>query len=458
MFKQFIKSPERLLWIIFFFVILIASFLISQSYRQQVGLVQERELAKLEGIAVTLALMIDGDEHERMIIEYAEKDDITSNTQDSAYFTIHKLLREAQDAHEINTTIYTMVYAPHIDKFCFGVTSSDTPFWKHPYRDYPQKLLDQYDVGGKLSMYTDSNGTWLSAFHPIKNHKLETVGILQVDEQFDEFIETANQSALRNVLISVGIALVIMVVFFIVLRIILKEQEHLRREKEALEILRRELLANVSHDLRTPLSSIQGYLETVLLMNDMDEDRRKRYLETALQSAEKLKFLIDELFDLSKLESRDRKPQVEEFSLAELAADVAKSMRIQAAKKNITLKEDISPHLVPVKADIALIDRVLQNVIGNAIKFTGEGGSIKLHLEELKDEVCIHIIDTGKGISSEDLGNVFERFNTGTGGEKQGSGLGLAIVKSILEAHGAPYTIESKLGEGTHFFFCLPKA
>lgn len=458
MLNRFFKSPERLLWVVFFFVILISAFLITQSYRQQVELVEQRELAKLEGIAVTLSLMVNGDEHQELIARYAEMDAIQRNDQDSTYLAMHNLLRNAQEAHRIENTIYTMVYDESKDKFCYGVASSDTPFWKHAYRDYPDEMLENYTRGGKLSMYEDSNGVWLSAFHPIRNANYETVGILQVDEKFDEFIEHANQSALKNALLSLAIALVIMVIFFFILRSILNQQKQLQLEKEELETLRRELLANVSHDLRTPLSSVQGYLETALLMGDADRERRTRYLETALQSAEKLRYLIDELFDLSKLESRDRKPNLETFSLAELATDVAKNLRIQASKKNIQLKEDISPNLVPVCADLALIDRVLQNVIGNAIKFTPDGGTITLKLEEVNEEVCIHIIDSGSGIAPEELETVFERFNTGTGGEKKGSGLGLAIVKSILEAHNAPYKMESKLGEGTHFLFCLPKA
>lgn len=457
MFDFFQNHTRRLLWVVFFFVFLISITLIASNYRQQIKLIEERELSRLEGIAVTLAMMIDGDAHDDLIHNYG-MDEIKANNQDSTYLQIHGLLKRAQEAHAIKSTIYTMVYEPGIDKFCFGVSSAERPFWKHAYRDYPPDMLSNYTTGGRLSMYTDSNGVWLSAFHPIRNSLGQPVGILQIDEAFEEFIAEANEAAFKNSVISALAAALIMLVLFYILNTILRQQEKLAEDKEELEVLRKELLANVSHDLRTPLASIHGYIETVLLIDDLDNDRRNRYLETALKSTVKLKALIDELFELSRLESRDRKPEIETFSLAELAADVISGFRIAAAQKDVHFEEVMSPDLPAVQADIALIDRVLHNLLSNALRYTDPGGKITLQITELSEVLQVEIKDTGIGIPQDQLDTVFERFNTGTAGLRKGTGLGLAIVKSILDAHQASYQIQSEQGAGTHFSFQLKKA
>jgi signal transduction histidine kinase len=457
MFDFFQNHTRRLLWVVFFFVFLISITLIANNYRQQITLIEERELSRLEGIAVTLAMMVDGDAHDDLIHNYG-MDEIKANNQDSAYYQIHDLLKRAQEAHDIKSTIYTMVYEPGIDKFCFGVSSAERPFWKHAYRDYPPDMLSNYTTGGRLSMYTDSNGVWLSAFHPIRNSLGQPVGILQIDEAFEEFIAEANEAAFKNSVISALAAAFIMLVLFYILNTILRQQEKLAEDKEELEVLRKELLANVSHDLRTPLASIHGYIETVLLIDDLDNDRRNRYLETALKSTVKLKALIDELFELSRLESKDRKPEIETFSLAELAADVISGFRIAATQKNVHFEEVMSPDLPAVQADIALIDRVLHNLLSNALRYTDPGGKITLQITELPEALLVEIKDTGIGIPQDQLDTVFERFNTGTAGLRKGTGLGLAIVKSILDAHQASYQIQSEQGAGTRFSFQLKKA
>lgn len=251
---------------------------------------------------------------------------------------------------------------------------------------------------------------------------------------------------------------VITLILFFVTRTFLLTQQRLNREREELETLRKELLANVSHDLRTPLSSIQGYLETVLMKKDtLGPEKLERYLAISLKNTEKLKSLVDELFDLSKLESKDRKLALESFSIAELALDVASSFKIKAAEKGINLTEEIPQSLPHVKADIALIDRVLQNLLSNAIKFTDIGGQIAFKLEDQPNHIRISVKDTGVGIAEDDLSKVFDRFHTRPSGKTIGTGLGLAIVRTVLEAHNSSFAIDSKVGIGTTFWFELEK-
>ncbi len=231
-------------------------------------------------------------------------------------------------------------------------------------------------------------------------------------------------------------------------------------EIKTLDTLRRELVANVSHDLRTPLAIIQGYVETILMKEEgLDPQDRLRYLSTVLSSTERLRKLVEELFELSKLEAKQTRPKPELFSIAELVQDVAQKFDVLARKKNVQLQTVLPRDLPPVHADIALIERVLQNLVENALKFTPESGAVTIELSPAPAGVNVQVTDTGQGISPEDIPHVFERYKQGgkdLTSFEQGTGLGLAIVKKILEAHGVTISVRSDVREGTAFSFRLP--
>jgi signal transduction histidine kinase len=222
--------------------------------------------------------------------------------------------------------------------------------------------------------------------------------------------------------------------------------------------LRRELIANVSHDLRTPLASVQGYIETVLMKNEtLSADERREYLRTILGGTERLNKLVLELFELSKLEAKQTRPKPEPFSMPELVNDLAQKFAPQAEQKGIAISTDSPKGLPLVKADIGLIERVLQNLFENAITYTPSGGKVKVVLEQREGKVKTEVEDTGIGISNYDLPFIFNRFyQVRTNKKATGSGLGLAIVKKILEAHGEVIGAESRVNEGTKFVFELP--
>lgn len=224
------------------------------------------------------------------------------------------------------------------------------------------------------------------------------------------------------------------------------------------DALRRELMANISHDLRTPLASIQGYLETVLMKDaSLTAEERRGYLDVILSNTERLSKLVHELFELSKLEARQTQPHLEPFSIAELASDLLQKFAPIAGKKEVTLAADFADNLPPVVADIGLIDRVLHNLLDNAITHTKPGGEVHIILRQLGNTVRICFEDTGVGIPESDLPFVFERYyQVRSGRSSGGAGLGLTIVKKILEAHGEQISVTSRVGEGTRFEFTLP--
>lgn len=238
--------------------------------------------------------------------------------------------------------------------------------------------------------------------------------------------------------------------------------------------MRRELIANVSHDLRSPLASIQGYLETVHIKDDaLDAEERQRYVETALRNAERLNTLVSSLFDLSKLETKQVEPQRESFPIAELVQDVVLQYRPQAEDAGIRLRADVPDRHARVCADIGMIERVLTNLIDNALHYTPSDGRVDVRMEEVSQKVPpagdgaqdrrvrIAVADTGPGIPVDDLPHVFERFyrvDKSRDRNRGGAGLGLAIAYTIIDLHGETLRVDSVVGEGTTFHFSLPPA
>lgn len=226
------------------------------------------------------------------------------------------------------------------------------------------------------------------------------------------------------------------------------------------DALRRELVANVSHDLRTPIASLQGYLETLLMKADtLSADERNQYLHIAMRHSERLGTLVAELFELAKLESGHTQLHREVFAPGELVQDIVLKYQLPARKAGIHIETDIPASLPFVDADIGLIERVLENLLDNAVRHTPAGGSVKVTLAPDAGQVKVQVADTGDGIPAEELPRLFDRFYQVKKSQREvgdGVGLGLAIVKRILELHAVSIAVYSTLHAGTRFEFSLP--
>ncbi len=234
------------------------------------------------------------------------------------------------------------------------------------------------------------------------------------------------------------------------------------RQLRHADATRRELIANISHDLRTPLTSLQGYLETLLIKEgELSDVERRHYLDLAAKHGKRLSQLTAELFELAMLESQGPELHFEPFSLAELVQDVAQKFELEAERHGLRLETEIPAGAAFVTGDIALIERVLENLIENAIKYTPEGGRIRLTLVPGQGSIAARVSDTGVGIPEDEIPHIFERFyrvEKSRGEGPEGTGLGLAIARRILDLHGSPIAVESKPGDGTSFSFELPTA
>jgi len=221
---------------------------------------------------------------------------------------------------------------------------------------------------------------------------------------------------------------------------------------------RRELIANVSHDLRTPLASLQGYLETLLLKNDtLTSDEILEYIQTAYENSQRLQKLISELFELASLENNDATLHFESFSMSELAQDVSQKFKLKAKNKGIKLETNIPEIPAFVSADIGLIQRVLENLLDNAIKYTPEGGEVEISLNIGHSTIETIIKDSGQGIPEHEAQHIFERFyRIEKHRDQDGSGLGLAIVKRIIQLHNSSIDVSPAENKGAMFSFDLP--
>lgn len=215
----------------------------------------------------------------------------------------------------------------------------------------------------------------------------------------------------------------------------------------------------MSHDLRTPLAALHGYLETLKLKSqDFDETTKAEYLDTALKHSWRLTKLVEELFELANLDACETKLQCEPFAPAELIQDVIQKFQLTADKSNIDLSMRMHDTLPFVEADIGLIERVLENLISNALRYTPSGGWINISLQPQAPGVLIQVEDNGSGIANQDLPRIFERFYRGNnkGRSDYHAGLGLAIAQHIIMLHGGKIQVESEPGQGTRFYFVLP--
>ena len=222
--------------------------------------------------------------------------------------------------------------------------------------------------------------------------------------------------------------------------------------------LRRDLMANVSHDLKTPLTMIKAYAE---MIRDLDQQKEKRdtHLNVIIEEADRLNVLVNDILNLSKLQSNIEELNMEEFDLTECINTILKRYDILREKEGYQFIFKQTKPLM-IQADRAKMEQVIYNLINNAINYTGKDNKVTIKVKESKDSIRVQIIDTGKGIKEEDLDVIWDRYYKSSKKHKRnafGTGLGLSIVKNVLEHHHFNYGVTSKINKGTTFFFDVPK-
>jgi signal transduction histidine kinase len=463
-----VGSSIVVLWILI--AILFYNFTVSQH--------EQFTLMRLAGIANSLSLQMDGDQHEQLFLKYKSKDDIKQTNQDSIYGALHRLLQSNYEANMLKSPIYTISMSESGMFYEFGITSDSTPYFRHAYNTYHPSLNDHYDSGGMIPEYTDEFGMWLSAFAPIKNAKGNTVAVVMVDEKLDDFLISVRSELLKAFLISLFIfGILIALLLWQMGKILIREQKDKNIIEDAnakisainqelseandklnkVDLFRKEMITNISHDLRTPMASIIGFLELVKNGRDslLPEDRNK-YIDIAYAETNRLNRMVSDLFELSKLESGQIKINPESFNIYELVSDIIQKYELKIKAKHVDLNFEIHENLGLAIGDIKYIDRVFQNLLDNAVRFVDEGGYIKISILDDSNVFKIKICNSGELIPKSELDVIFDRYYTTEKSDHTRSGLGLAIAKSICALHGC--TIRAESNEFVNsFWFTVPK-
>ncbi len=232
-------------------------------------------------------------------------------------------------------------------------------------------------------------------------------------------------------------------------------------EMRRLESVRRDFVANVSHELRTPVTAIRSAAETISDAAANDVQALPRFTDIIARNAERLGSLVDDLLDLSRIESREIRIVAESLDVSMLVSQVVELFRERADKRGQSLTIDVPSATPRILADRSAIEHILTNLVDNAVKYSGVGAAIRVRALAIGASIELRVEDTGPGIAEEHLPRLFERFyrvDTGRSRELGGTGLGLAIVKHLVEAMDSQIDVESKPGEGTRFVFTLPAA
>lgn len=455
----------------------VATFFIILSYRSNIENFRLAVSNKLEAVTKSLTQNIKGEDHLAITEKYKVKDAITSVDQDPTYHKIQVLLKKIKDANNIKSAIYTMVIDSSTMEnnrpvFRFVVASSENPFYHHTFSTYPDEELEKFYQGAVLPPYEDENGTWISAFSPIRTEKGDVVAIVQSDIEFDEYISEARLNSLKQLAIMPLIIILVFVVSSRFLKRIITREDMVTQLKESLivakearvkaeDALRSQeiFLAKVSHEMRTPLNGIIGI--TSLLDKTKLSIEEQKNLDLVVNSGRGLLVIINDLLDVSKINSGNLDLEVQPFDLQHSTKSAAMLLKQGIEDKGIEFKVEVDDLEGNVLGDDLRYRQVITNLLSNAAKFTPEEGVIQLYakkISENKDQCSfkIGVRDSGIGIAKEKQAHIFEQFkqeDDGTTRDFGGTGLGLSICKRLVELSGGELKLESEKGAGAHFYF-----
>ena len=231
-------------------------------------------------------------------------------------------------------------------------------------------------------------------------------------------------------------------------------------ERRKVERMRKDFVGNVSHELKTPVTSIKGFTETLLDGAIDDTETNREFVEIIDKEADRLKRVIQDLLELSRLEGKQVKLNFKPEDLSSIIRSTVQNLSGQIKSKNLNVQIELPEKTVIAAVDRDIVEQILVNLVDNAVKYSPAGGVIEIAVEEREKDVVVRVRDTGMGIPPEDIGRVFERFyrvDKTRSRDQGGKGLGLSIVKHLVDIHGGTVGVTSKQGEGSEFFFALPK-
>jgi signal transduction histidine kinase len=486
-FKKRLRRNGHLLIILSLGLICLVTYFLIHFYYQSVSQSKREVLNRLRAITSTAALQIDGDLHLQLSEGYMERDAIRSNEENPLYKRLHHILKSVKTANALATDIYTIVYYAPDSTFHFIGTSSDYPYFRHPYKNYPKALLINYDKGGALDVYEDENGIWLSAFSPIRSSKGAIVGLVQADERFESFMSRSNKDLMQNLLISVLIVLPFSLFLFgyifssltkqaetqdLLIRQseeIKSQNEEIRSQNEFIEKQNRDLdkkvdeknialirsnhqlasfLYHSSHDVQAPLATLKGIVH--LAEMDLVDKDFARYILMIKDTTDKLDKMIKTLQLVYEIKSREL--MIEKINLKNMILGIVKSNALgYKGQTDVRVENGVE-----VESDYGFLSVIIDELVKNAFQYgvQNEQSIVKVSAVHGVNGIDLIVEDNGKGVPVSDQESLFSLFSR-RHENSTGMGLGLFIAQTCTERLGAHISVSSSSMGGASFLVRL---
>ena len=433
------------------------------SYNLSIDNAKTIAFSKLTIISHLISNQINGDEHQKLTSVYAVKDQIGTTDQNYEYNVIHQILSKTVKSLKLSTPIYTLFRSPDKKNIYFGVTSSENPYFRHIYQSPPKELSENFDKGGFVDEYNDENGIWLSAFSPIKNSKGETVGVVQADRNFSEFMLSVRWMLIKNISFALLIYSVIGVLLYLFLKEILKKEEEYKisqtnynhelemevdkRTKE-LNVLNSKLKAvnnelssffySTSHDIRGPLCRILGLSSLA-----KEEDDNQELVELIEIESQKMDDMLKKMILVNNLRTKTLviEPVVVSDTINHILSVINK--KYLKAKAEITIKTE-TQSLNKFHSDAEILESIITNILDNAFKFS-DIKKPKININTFIDSngiLSLSISNNGIKFTEKEKEHAFELFKNK--GQADGIRLGLYTIKTAIDKLNGIVSIEDQ--------------
>jgi len=414
---------------------------------------KDKVFAELKIVVNLASIQINGNQHQKLTSTYLTKDDILTNFQDQNYLEIHNQIKKIQIASKKENPIYTLIKSKD-NTLLFGVTSAEQPYYLHPYHTAPKKLLQKLNIGANLDEYEDENGTWLSAFSPIKTTKGEVVGIVQVDENFNEFINGLNKELRENIFFNVFIYSIIGIFLFAFLQEVLNNEENhnktqlnykIQLENEVKTRTKELMISNdqlkkvnmqiesffysASHDIRGPLSRILGlsYLAKI-------DENYEEILDMIEIESQKMDKMLIKMIVVNNLRTCEIK--IETIKTKDIIDDVLFSIKDNFKDKQVHLKIECNNSVDFFNTDQEMLKAILTNAIDNSFKFSDINEPKVFIKASINQDQILHIAigNNGKTFSDIEKQNAFDIFKRAHKlGDTDTIRLGLYTIKTCID-------------------------
>jgi signal transduction histidine kinase len=460
-------------------LIFLALYNTFHSYQNNISQAKQTVFAKLSTISNLLAKQINGDLHEKLITQYKNQDDIKTSSQDADYKSLHHILAQAQTAAGIRTPIYTLFPANDFKKFFFGVTSSENPYYKHLYHTPPKELIADYEKGGFIDEYIDENGIWLSSFAPIKNKAGKVVAIIQVDQNFEEFMIEVNKKLIGNISFIALIYSVIGFLLYLFLKEVLQKEEvysltqqkykqeleeQVNHRTKELSVVNKKLVDvnkelesffySTSHDIRGPLCRILGLSSLA-----KSEDDKQELVEMIEIESQKMDNMLKKMILVNNLRTKELK--IEPVFVCDTVNTVLSKIKkkYHQSKAEVVIKTETQT-LKQFNSDTQIIESIICNLLDNAFKFS-DGINPKIAISSFIDKngiLSLTVANNGLEFTAKEMKHAFELFKNASlkDGDADGIRLGLYTIKTALDKLNGVIEINTNVQNMTEIKVLIP--